>query len=149
VRELIKQLSIYFGIDLFDLVCLEEMCHQLEKTSCIITHPLFLPNLIAVQEKQKRKFPIVCLGDGGLPDGIILFKDLLSGNIDISNVPPVSQHIKADDVCYLPFSSGTSGLPKGVCLTHKNLNSNLIQVDHPDMTHVNLTTSKLKRSNIL
>ena len=118
------------------------MSHQLTHSNCIITHPLFLPIIVGVQEKLKRKIPIICLGEGDLPDGIISLKDLLSENIDCSNVPPVSQRIKASDVCFLPFSSGTSGLPKGVCLTHKNLNANLIQVDHPDMTHVNLTTSK-------
>ena len=32
-----------------------------------------------------------------------------------------------DDVFVLPYSSGTSGLPKGVQLTHKNIVSNLLQ----------------------
>lgn len=29
----------------------------------------------------------------------------------------------------LPYSSGTTGLPKGVCLTHKNIVANLLQLD--------------------
>jgi long-subunit acyl-CoA synthetase (AMP-forming) len=31
------------------------------------------------------------------------------------------------DVAHLPFSSGTTGLPKGVLLTHGNIVSNITQ----------------------
>lgn len=42
----------------------------------------------------------------------------------------------ATDVCVLPYSSGTSGIPKGVMLTHRNLVANLAQVkaDAPMLT---------------
>jgi 4-coumarate--CoA ligase len=33
-----------------------------------------------------------------------------------------------DDLAVLPFSSGTTGLPKGVMLTHYNLVSNVCQI---------------------
>jgi len=35
-----------------------------------------------------------------------------------------------DDVVVLPYSSGTTGLPKGVVLTHHNLVANICQCDH-------------------
>ena len=35
------------------------------------------------------------------------------------------------DVALLPYSSGTTGLPKGVMLTHANLVSNMVQFIHP------------------
>lgn len=35
----------------------------------------------------------------------------------------------AVDVAVLPYSSGTTGVPKGVMLTHRNLCTNLDQVD--------------------
>lgn len=35
-----------------------------------------------------------------------------------------TQSHSAYDVCVMPFSSGTSGLPKGVMLTHKNVTAN-------------------------
>lgn len=40
----------------------------------------------------------------------------------------------ARDVVALPYSSGTTGLPKGVMLTHRNLVANLAQIDFVDTT---------------
>ncbi len=36
----------------------------------------------------------------------------------------------AEDVVVIPYSSGTTGLPKGVMLTHRNLGANLAQIFH-------------------
>jgi acyl-CoA synthetase (AMP-forming)/AMP-acid ligase II len=38
----------------------------------------------------------------------------------------------SEDLVVLPYSSGTSGLPKGVMLTHSNLVANIVQVDGLD-----------------
>lgn len=45
------------------------------------------------------------------------------------DTPPAVTINPADDVCALPYSSGTSGIPKGVMLTHRNLVSNLLQCE--------------------
>ncbi|XP_038897021.1 4-coumarate--CoA ligase 1-like [Benincasa hispida] len=49
---------------------------------------------------------------------------VLSG-ADESNAPPVD--FSPDDVVALPYSSGTTGLPKGVMLTHKGLITSVAQ----------------------
>ncbi len=45
--------------------------------------------------------------------------------------PPHVEIDPATDVCALPYSSGTSGIPKGVMLTHRNLIANLEQMRGP------------------
>ena len=41
---------------------------------------------------------------------------------------PPAVRIDAEDIAVLPYSSGTTGLPKGVMLTHRNLVANLLQI---------------------
>ena len=43
--------------------------------------------------------------------------------------PPAVVIDPAVDVAVLPYSSGTTGLPKGVMLTHRNLVANLVQLE--------------------
>ena len=44
-------------------------------------------------------------------------------------IKPTTRIDAANDVVTLPYSSGTTGLPKGVMLTHRNLVANLAQCD--------------------
>ena len=44
-----------------------------------------------------------------------------------TDAPPPDVEAAADDIASLPYSSGTTGLPKGVMLTHRNLVANIVQ----------------------
>ncbi|MGQ0800058.1 MAG: AMP-binding protein [Pseudomarimonas sp.] len=50
---------------------------------------------------------------------------------DLLRAPPLSpRDIDPDSIAVLPYSSGTTGLPKGVMLSHRNLVANLVQMEH-------------------
>jgi len=61
--------------------------------------------------------------------GVVPFDELLQHGA----VPPDVSIDTAHDVAVLPYSSGTSGIPKGVMLTHRNLVANLAQIQSVDM----------------
>uniref|UniRef100_A0A0P4W564 Luciferin 4-monooxygenase n=2 Tax=Scylla olivacea TaxID=85551 RepID=A0A0P4W564_SCYOL len=64
--------------------------------------------------------------------GLLSFHKLLK---DDGKAFPHSVKINPkEDVVVLPYSSGTTGLPKGVMLTHYNLVANLNQLQHKDIS---------------
>ncbi|MGE5283337.1 MAG: class I adenylate-forming enzyme family protein [Actinomycetota bacterium] len=64
-------------------------------------------------------------GEGAAPPGTVRFAGLLRGNDLLDRSIGIDP---AETLAVLPFSSGTTGLPKGVMLTHTNLLSNLYQI---------------------
>ncbi|HEX8899355.1 MAG TPA: AMP-binding protein, partial [Chthoniobacterales bacterium] len=71
----------------------------------------------------------------GEADGAIPFATLLDGDGDVSRVDIDPKN----DLVALPYSSGTTGLPKGVMLTHHNLVANMCQMDGLEYFHSNDT----------
>jgi acyl-CoA synthetase (AMP-forming)/AMP-acid ligase II len=61
----------------------------------------------------------------GTAEGARPFSELL----DAPPTPPRVDIDPREDIVALPYSSGTTGLPKGVMLTHRNLVANLAQIE--------------------
>jgi 4-coumarate--CoA ligase len=71
------------------------------------------------------------------PPGALNF-DEFTENVDYADAPPASP----EDVAFLPYSSGTTGLPKGVQLTHGNIVSNLCQFNAKELSVIEESTSE-------
>lgn len=96
----------------------------------------------------KKDLPIIIVKeDGGvIPKNTISFHEFaLADNVDQSVLKEVAR--KSEDVAFLPYSSGTTGLAKGVELVHRNIVVNCVQQDVDSVRHYVETTSKF--NNIL
>lgn len=56
---------------------------------------------------------------------------------------------KPNDIAVLPYSSGTTGLPKGVELSHKNIVANLLQMTSPEFCVVHTDCLRKKFFEII
>eukprot|EP01128_Nolandella_sp_AFSM9_P002067 TRINITY_DN1245_c0_g1_i1.p1 TRINITY_DN1245_c0_g1~~TRINITY_DN1245_c0_g1_i1.p1 ORF type:complete len:685 (+),score=224.45 TRINITY_DN1245_c0_g1_i1:23-2056(+) len=102
----------------------EEFSHQLKDSSAeyIITIPMFLEKAQAAAAKVEGQIKeIIVFGEaeGATPFASLLAND---GNFEAPTIDA------KEDPFILPYSSGTTGKPKGVVLTHYNLASNILQV---------------------
>ncbi|XP_076882097.1 4-coumarate--CoA ligase-like 1 [Bidens hawaiensis] len=72
---------------------------------------------------KELELPVILVGEECV-EGTIFWNELLDAAERASDAgiePAISQN----DLCALPFSSGTTGLSKGVMLTHRNIVANL------------------------
>lgn len=65
---------------------------------------------------------------GARQDGIRNVQDLLGG-MDAKQLRP-RVRASTEDLAFLVYSSGTTGLPKGVMLSHRNIIANVLQLSH-------------------
>ncbi len=90
---------------------------------CLFTVPALVEKCQAASRLASTVRDIYVIGDAD-QDGIIPFTSLWMHG----DVPPDVEIDPANDVAALPYSSGTSGIPKGVMLTHRNIVANLAQM---------------------
>ena len=102
----------------------EEVEHQLRDAAArlLVTTSAFLET--ALEAAGAVGLDEVFVVDHG--PGVSSLHDLMDAEplVDYAPVEP------GEDVVALPYSSGTTGLPKGVMLTHRNLVANLAQSEH-------------------
>jgi 4-coumarate--CoA ligase len=101
-----------------------EVHHQLDDSGAtiLVTVPAFLDTARAGTDGT-AVHTIAVVGDGaaGVPELSELMGDPLADQVPTG----------PDDVVVLPYSSGTTGLSKGVMLTHQNLVANILQTTAP------------------
>ncbi len=77
-----------------------------------------------VSEKLPKLKNVVTIGFE--MNGAYTFEEALreGENVDIERVYSMAAEVKKDDVCNMQYTSGTTGFPKGVMLTHYNVVNN-------------------------
>ncbi|XP_055842281.1 probable 4-coumarate--CoA ligase 1 [Episyrphus balteatus] len=124
----------------------EEIGRQLTMSNakCVIGTVKYYNVLKNACSIAKKNLPIIVIptkNNESIPAGAINFFEIINtANVDYSLLKDAG--ISPKDVVLLPFSSGTTGLPKGVQLSHENITINCeqIQAKLPDEASVLETT---------
>lgn len=122
----------------------------LSKAKLIVTLPEIVPIVTGASREAKLNISVIVvqINEDAVPDGTIVFKELSEDvHVDKSCLKAVKR--SASDICFLAYSSGTTGAPKGVELTHRNIIANLEQNNEPLIRCYNETTREYILNSIL
>src|SRR5439155_13945548 len=92
-----------------------------EARAVIVAEP-FLRAVEGLRETLPMLEHVVVVG-GGAPIGTMAWDQMTARGRDVASVS-----VGEDDLAALPYTSGTTGKPKGAMLTHGNLMANLEQM---------------------
>ena len=116
----------------------EELTYYFENssTNVIATIPENISTVQKAAEKAEVDKIIVIGNDyegSARASKVIPYSSLLEDSGSLFN--PVCVDAK-EDTAVLAYSSGTSGSPKGVALTHNNICMSILQLEHPELLNV-------------
>ncbi|OJV91484.1 MAG: hypothetical protein BGO39_21770 [Chloroflexi bacterium 54-19] len=115
-----------------------EVAYQLSNSEAvgIVVQNELLPLVQAAMPDAPNLRLIITAGPGQAAnaDGTYSFAKLVKSH---PSTPPAKPEIGWDDLLALPYSSGTTGLPKGVLLSHRNLVCNAYQMVGSSRININ------------
>nr|ACA09448.1 4-coumarate:CoA ligase [Bambusa emeiensis] len=102
--------------------------HEIHRQAAAAGAKVIVTEACAVEKVRgfaaERGVPVVAV-DGAF-DGCLGFREVLLGE-GAGDLLAADEEVDPDDVVALPYSSGTTGMPKGVMLTHRSLVTSVAQ----------------------
>lgn len=124
-----------------------EITHQLTITEpkVIVTLPECYDNVKKGMRNAKNTAKIILIDDpsAAVPDDVVRYSEIVEkGELDFGLLDKIDK--KHDDVVCIPFSSGTTGLPKGVEITYGNLLAAIEMMEPDEVCYPRLTEGKFQ-----
>ena len=114
---------------------------NISESKAVIADEKYIKNILNNSEKLLNKDIIFINMDNSSLSNSISFNKLLDDGFKQNNEDFNNIRINPDDMHVLLFTSGTTGNAKGICLSHKNICSNVMSV--AQIVKVDKTTSLL------
>ena len=103
----------------------------------VVTISMLVPLVRASSSNLKDLKHVIVIGD--TEDGCHSFMSMMKDDSSAYN-PEAGTRDPAEEIAVLPYSSGTTGKPKGVMLTHRNLVANICEGVLPEWCNFRHTT---------
>ena len=157
-----KELINFYNVII--LIFTDEIVDQIKdsKAVAIFTVPEKLNSVLdakSILEQENKEFgsklKVICTNDElgveqDLPNDVVKFSPLISDSVDDSKLSSLqSRGITINDVTFIPYSGGTTGKPKGVCLSHRNLVASLTALYELRIVEDSVTIGRVTYKNII